>query len=339
MSRITAFVLAVTAISSSFAAEVVVEERTLHPNSSSTAQTQAIPTSKPLQSQALAESAPSMQWQIYQQVQQLQQEVRDLRGQLEVQANIIERMKQDAKSRYLDLDQRITDLKNRPLPSESTTNSTTTATTPTQETTSTPVATVETPTASDTATAAPAVPNPDDGKRAYFAAYQVFKTGGPNKAINPMRNFIKTYPQSTLIPSAYYWLGEFYLAASPSDVSNAKKSFRIVAEQFSSAPKAASALLKLGSFADVDGKTPEAIKYMLKIIKDFPSSEEAKAAKSYLTAQNVPIPADKAEIKTEIKTKTKAKTDSSKTPATTDKAKAPAKDGKTKPTTDKAKTN
>jgi hypothetical protein len=35
--------------------------------------------------------------------------------QLEVQANIIERMKQDARNRYLDLDQRITELNNRAL--------------------------------------------------------------------------------------------------------------------------------------------------------------------------------------------------------------------------------
>jgi tol-pal system protein YbgF len=216
-----------------------------------------------------------------------------LRGQLEVQANVIERIKQDARSRYLDLDQRITQLKNTPM-----VNTDGTATIVAGQ----PSVTVTVPTTPTTdATTTPPVtaPNPDDEKRAYFAAYEMFKTGGPNKAINPMRNFIKTYPQSTFTPSAYYWLGEFYLAASPADVTNAKKSFKIVVDQYPDTPKAATALLKLGSFADGDGKTQEAIKYMLLLVKHFPNSEEAKAAKSYLSAQNVPIPAEKAKPKTD----------------------------------------
>ena len=216
MYKISAVVLAVAtfSISTSYGADIVIEEKSL----SAPIQVKALPTTQPLQSQAItADTTPSMQWQIYQQVQQLQQEVRDLRGQLEVQGNIIERMKQDARSRYLDLDQRITQLKN--TPPVIVTDATNTATTPIV----TPPATTE--------TTVVAAPNPDDEKRAYFAAYEVFKTGGPNKAINPMRNFIKNYPHSTFTPSAYYWLGEFYLAASPADVPNAKKSFKIVTEQ------------------------------------------------------------------------------------------------------------
>jgi hypothetical protein len=58
-------------------------------------------------------------------------------------------------------------------------------------------------------------------------------------------------------------------------------------------------LLKLGSFADVDGKTQEAIKYMLLIVKNFPNTPEANAAKSYLSAQNVPIPVEKVKAKTD----------------------------------------
>jgi TolA-binding protein len=150
-----------------------------------------------------------------------------------------------------------------------------------------------------TETTVVAAPNPDDEKRAYFAAYEVFKTGGPNKAINPMRNFIKNYPHSTLHQVPIIGLGEFYLAASPADVANAKKSFKIVTEQYADTPKAAAALLKLGSFADVDGKTQEAIKYMLLIVKNFPNTPEANAAKSYLSAQNVPIPVEKVKAKTD----------------------------------------
>ncbi|HNA21689.1 MAG TPA: YbgF trimerization domain-containing protein, partial [Agitococcus sp.] len=295
MRKITVSLLSLAISHVVYAADIVIEEKSL-----SQPKTQAAPVTKPIQAQALSnEVNPSLQWQLYQQVQQLQQEVRDLRGQLEVQANIIERMKQDARSRYLDLDQRITDLKNRPQPEVANTTPSTTPTATTTTTTTTVNAatatnpTTATPTTEATTATTPPVVNPDDDKRAYFAAYQTFKTGGPNKAINPMRNFIKTYPQSTFIPSAYYWLGEFYLAASPADVNNAKKSFRIVVDNYADAPKAASAMLKLASFADVDGKTQDAVKLMLRIVKEFPKSEEATAARAYLSAQNVAIPEEK----------------------------------------------
>ncbi|MCC6373673.1 MAG: tetratricopeptide repeat protein [Moraxellaceae bacterium] len=282
MYKFTASVLCFAICQASFAAGIVIEEKSLSKS----------PTPEPVAAPVInVESTPTMQWQLFQKVQQLQQELRELNGALEVQANIIERMKQDARNRYLDLDQRITELKNRPIAVAD-------SNTPNNTATSSPAATASTETSTTPVVATPPVVNPDDDKKAYFAAYQTFKTGGPNKAINPMRNFIKTYPQSSYISSAYYWLGEFYLAASPADVNNAKKSFKIVTDNYADAPKAAAALLKLASFADVDGKTTEAIKYMQRIIKEFPQSDEAKAAKAYLTSQNIALPDDKNKAKT-----------------------------------------
>lgn len=279
--------LCVAIYQNSFAAGLVIEEKSL-----STAPT---PTPAAPATVLTVDNTPTMQWQLYQKVQQLQQELRDLNGALEVQANVIERMKQDARNRYLDLDQRITELNNRTTKLEA--NAATTPAIPIEAATTTPLTTENKTTP---------VVNPEDDKRDYYAAYQTFKNGGPNKAINPMRNFIKNYPQSTYIPSAYYWLGEFYLAASPADVNNAKKSFKIVIDNYIDSPKASAAMLKLASFADVDGKTTEAIKLMQRIIKEFPQSEEAKAAKVYLTAQKVAVPDDKktaAPAKTNDKTK------------------------------------
>jgi tol-pal system protein YbgF len=290
MYKFTASVLCFAICQASFAAGIVIEEKSL--SKSSTPEPVAAPVIN-------VESSPTIQWQLYQKVQQLQQEVRELNGALEVQANIIERMKQDARNRYLDLDQRITELNNRAATAQASAAANTAAT---NSATTTATATTET----STTVATPAPVNPDDDKRAYYAAYQTFKNGGPNKAINPMRNFIKTYPQSTFIPSAYYWLGEFYLAASPADVNNAKKSFKIVIDNYADSAKAAAALLKLASFADVDAKTQDAIKYMQRIIKEFPQSDEAKAAKVYLTAQKISVPEDK-KAATPAKTADKAK--------------------------------
>lgn len=288
-------------------AEVTVEEKPL----SGAVQTRPVATAQPLQSQSM-DSAPSVQWDLYQQVQQLQQEIRQLRGQLEVQSNQIERLKQDARSRYIDLDQRITQLSARPpvaAPTETPAPVVATPVNPAPTAAATPAATT------DTAKA----PSPDDEKKAYFAAYEVYRSGGPNKAINPMREFIKAYPQSTYIPGAYYWLGEFYLAASPADVNNARKSFKILVEQFPDTPKVPSALLKLASLADVDGKTADAARYLQEILKRFPTSAEAASAKQWLTEHHQPLPkADKPKPASD--SKSPAKTES--------KAKAPAADAK-----------
>lgn len=278
----------------SYAADIVIEEKTLSaPPPTSVPST---PTPPPL----VTDNTPTMQWQLYQKVQQLQQELRELNGTIEVQANIIERMKQDARNRYLDLDQRLSELNARTGTLEKNTTATNaatpTTTANTATTTTSPEATVAPDTKPDVTTPPPV--NPDADKQAYFAAYQKFKNGGPNKAIDPMRHFIKTYPKSTYISSAYYWLGEFYLGASPADVNNAKKSFKIVVNNYADSSKAPSALLKLASFADVDGKTADAVKYMQRIIKEFPQSEEAKAANIYLGTQQASTPSNTAKAKT-----------------------------------------
>lgn len=251
-------------------AEVPVDERPL----SGGVQTRPVAPPQPIVGKP-ADGNPAVQWDLYQQVQQLQQEVRQLRGQVEVQSNQIERLKQDARTRYFDLDQRLNQLGARlntaPAPAAAVPEAVSPAVTA-------PVA---------TPVAEPAKPTVEDEKRAYFAAYEVYRSGGPNKAINPMREFIKAFPQSSYIPGAYYWLGEFYLAASPADVGNARKSFRILIEQFPDAPKVPAALYKLASLADVDGKTQEAARYLQDILKRFPSSSEAAAARLWLKEHNI----------------------------------------------------
>lgn len=287
-------------------AEVPVEEKPL----SGAVQTRPVQTAQPLQSKAI-DGNPAVQWDLYQQVQQLQQEIRQLRGLVEVQSNQIERLKQDARTRYVDLDQRINQLGSRiPVDAAAPAVAPVTATTP---------AVVTTPVVE-----APKTPSPDDEKKAYFSAYEVYRSGGPNKAINPMREFIKTYPQSTYIPGAYYWLGEFYLAASPADVNNARKSFRILIEQFPDAPKAPSALYKLASLADVDGKTSDAARYLQDILKRFPASPEAASARLWLKEHNI-TPAVPEKAKPTVKTPNPVKPDAAAKPTSAKTEAKPAK--------------
>lgn len=322
MSKTTLALSVFLLVSTAHAADIPVVEKSL----SGGVTTKALPPPQPVQEPA-PEAAPSVQWDLYQQVQQLQQEVRQLRGQLEVQSNQIDKLKQDARSRYLDLDQRITQLGAR-IPAQPAAENPNPAPAPASAAVA-PASAAAAATPGSSAPAQPDAPNPDDEKKAYYAAYEVFRSGGPNKAIAPMRNFIKTYPQSPFIPSAYYWLGEFYLAASPADLVNARKSFKIVVEQFADAPKAPSALFKLASLADNDNKEAEAIRDMQDILKRFPGSPEAVMARSYLKEHNA-LPPEKEKIPAKTDGKTPAK------PKPAD-AGAASKDGKAAKAAEKSK--
>ena len=99
-----------------------------------------------------------------------------------------------------------------------------------------------------------------------------------------MLAFVKRYPGSTFVPSAYYWLGEFYLNAATPDPASAQKHFETVLARFPDHAKAPAALYKIGSILDLQGKPQEARKKMQELLAKYPKSPEAALADSYLKA-------------------------------------------------------
>ena len=194
-------------------------------------------------------------WQLYSQLQQLQQEVALLRGTVEEQTHLIERLQNDLRTRYTDLDQRLLQQ---------------------QEQQKLPVAAA---TADPQATPASTL---EDEKKAYLAAYDTFRKGGPDKAIAPMQAFVKTYPDSSLTPGAYYWLGEFYLNATKPDLAKARQQFDTVLTRYPDNAKAPAALYKIASILDLQGKPDEASKKMQELVKRYPKSPEASLAETWL---------------------------------------------------------
>ncbi len=73
------------------------------------------------------------------------------------------------------------------------------------------------------------------------------------------------------ISNAYFWLAEFNLAIEPTNYSEAKKNFEIVATNIPQSAKASSALYRLYSIAqDVDHKPTLAAQYKSKILSQYP---------------------------------------------------------------------
>ena len=239
----------------------------------------------------------NLNWELMQKNQQLENDVRTLRGQLEEQSNDIEQLKKDLANRYTDLDQRLELLHQKVDPDsasqEDTSNTSTDNTnTPSPSAAAQPTDSNKASPTTPTSTQQPATPatnaqpvaaaqnqsNPLElEKAAYTVALDAYKQGGAKKAIAPMQNFIKNHPNSIYTGNAYFWLAEFHLATDPVNYNEAKKNYNIVANQYSNSSKAPRALYQLYSIAkDVDKNTVSANQYKSKLLTQYPKSEEAK---------------------------------------------------------------
>ena len=258
----------------------------------------------PIESRALSQQqannvvagTPSLNWEIMQKNQKLEEEIRKLRGQLEEHDNAIEQLKKELTNRYTDLDQRLELLSQKIDPPEdnpeaqdasATTASTNADTSAPAIVPAAPVPQQTTPatqqapaTQPQTNTAAASNTTNDQielEKAAYTVALDAYKQGGAKKAIQPMQNFIKNHPNGIYIGNAYFWLAEFYLAVDPVDYKSAKQNYNIVATRYPNSARASRAVYQLYSIAkEVDKNTALASQYKSKLLSQYPQSEEAK---------------------------------------------------------------
>ena len=231
----------------------------------------------------------NINWQLMQKNQQLENDIRSLRGRIEEQENTIEQLKNELNNRYTDLDQRLELLQQKVDPesatqtednqqdsSPSTSTTTTTAVNPVNSSSPTATPPVTPSTASSTESATANQQASELEKAAYTVALDAYKQGGAKKAIAPMQNFIKNHPNSIYISNAYFWLAEFNLAIEPTNYTEAKRNYNIVVNQYPQSSKASRALYQLYSISkDVDRNTALANQYKAKLLKQYPKSEEA----------------------------------------------------------------
>lgn len=220
-------------------------------------------------------------WDLLQKAQSLENQIRELRGKIEEQDHQIDQLSKELNNRYADLDQRIKLLQPEDQDNQQQDNNQ-------QENTqqNTPPA-AKTDTADQKQPAATPIAKPhtagttgnqqDLEKAAYTVALDAYKQGGAKKAIAPMQNFIKSYPNSVYTGNAYFWLAEFNLAIEPANYKEAKKNYEVVAAKYPSSSKAPRALYQLYSIAnDVDKNPATAKVYKNKLLSAYPKSEEAK---------------------------------------------------------------
>jgi len=189
------------------------------------------------------------------QVQELQDEVRTLRGQLENQEQELENLKRRQRDQYLDLDQRISDMRNsQPVASGGSPRS---GSSPAARPTVIPPAEdspeVRAPMESQSSVTAigqpqvdsqPAVSSAAEEKAAYDQAFQALKELRYADAAEDFQSFLDAYPNSDYADNAQYWLGESYYVTRNYDI--ALTAFQDLMDKYPQSPKVPDALLKVG---------------------------------------------------------------------------------------------
>lgn len=105
----------------------------------------------------------------------------------------------------------------------------------------------------------------------------ILNKGDVNKGRTTLEEFIKTRPQSELLPNAYYWIGEAYY--SEKNFESAIVQFQDVIEKYPSHSKASAALYKQSLAFESLGEGKKAAALLKKLIEVYPASDEAKKAK------------------------------------------------------------
>ncbi|MGY4027300.1 tol-pal system protein YbgF [Aeromonas rivuli] len=197
-----------------------------------------------------------LQADLQQQVDSLQGEVADLRGQLEQQTYKMEQSQERQRQLYQELDK---------VSSQQ----------------AAPAAAVAATAATASAASAATYSSNQDENQAYDSAVNlVLKDKNYDKAIPAFQGFIKQFPDSSYVPNAHYWLGQ--LLFNKGDRPGATAQFKTLADKYSKSPKRADALVKLGMIAQLDGNKAQAKSYYEQVIKGYPNTSPAQLAKQSL---------------------------------------------------------
>ncbi|MFI4963244.1 MAG: tol-pal system protein YbgF [Legionellales bacterium] len=219
-------------------------------------------------------------------VQSLQQEIQELRGQLEVQAHDLKLLQQQQIAFYKDLDTRLgassgKSASNKPSAdlSMDLKNTASVASIPAAIPKAAPVKKIKVAQAVQPAIHVSRT-NPADEQISYLAAYELVKNKHYDEAITAMETFSRKYPQGGYTANAEYWLGELYMVKK--EYPKAIAHFEVVLNQFPSSSKSAASMLKSGYAFAYSGNNQEAIKRLGQLVKTYPDSPSAELAKTKL---------------------------------------------------------
>ncbi|NNB44320.1 tol-pal system protein YbgF [Pseudomonas chlororaphis] len=207
----------------------------------------------------------SAQGELFQQLQQMQEQIARQQGVIEVLQNDVARMKQESLERYQDLDRRI-------------------------GAGGAPAATPDNSSAGGDASAAGAAAgaasqapaassepgDPAKEKLYYDAAFDLIKVKDFDKASQAFAAFLRKYPNSQYAGNAQYWLGEVNLAKG--DLQGAGQAFAKVSQLYPKHAKVPDSLYKLADVERRLGHTDKVKGILQQVVAQYPGTSAAQLA-------------------------------------------------------------
>lgn len=184
------------------------------------------------------------------QIDQLKQDLAQMRGQIEVQDHQIETLDRRQKDLYTDLDARLRKLEANAKAQEQ---------------------------------QAAGTPDPVLEGKAYEAALNQFKLGNYQASVAGFQSFLATYPDSQQVSSAQYWIGNAYYALR--DYKMAIAAQQKVLTTWPDSAKAPDAMLNIASCQAEMGATRTARETLQTLLKKYPGTPAAEQAKQRLAGK------------------------------------------------------
>ncbi|WLH13895.1 tol-pal system protein YbgF [Pseudomonas hefeiensis] len=213
-------------------------------------------------------SAPvSAQGQLFNQLQQMQDQISRQQGAIEVLQNEVSRMKQESLERYQDLDRRIgTGVAPAATPENS----------PAGGDLSAPGAAAGAGAAAPAPAAGGEPADPAKEKLYYDAAFDLIKAKDFDKASLAFAAFLRKYPNSQYAGNAQYWLGEVNLAKG--DLQGAGQAFAKVSQLYPKHAKVPDSLYKLADVERRLGHTDKVKGILEQVVAQYPGTSAAQLA-------------------------------------------------------------
>jgi tol-pal system protein YbgF len=184
------------------------------------------------------------------QIEALKTDLANLRGQIELISNELDAAQKRQKDFYVDLDTRLRKLE--------------------------PAAAPDAKPADNGATKGDGA----NETRDYEAALTLLKGAKYKEALAAFQSFVKTYPNSTLLPSATYWVASSYYQLK--DYGHAADMFHQLATTWPGDGKAPDAMLAAGNAELEKGDAKAARKTLETLVDKYPNSGAAASAKARL---------------------------------------------------------
>ncbi|ERJ18491.1 TPR domain lipoprotein [Salinisphaera shabanensis E1L3A] len=205
--------------------------------------------------QASNNGGPNL-FSLFQDVQRLQSEVRDLQGQVDTLKYQLRQNEQGQRDLYENLDKRMSALENGGAGAGS----------------------------GDAAGDAQAdygtVSQDPEVEKSYTAAFDKLKSGDYDAAIGAFKGFIQQNPESSYSDNAWYWLGEANYVKRNYDAS--LEAFQTVVNRFRASDKVPGSLYKIGVIQDERGETDNAYGTLKRVVDQYPDSNVAEMARKRL---------------------------------------------------------